>query len=224
MKRAACRIAFLVPVLLVGQLSFGDCVFDSPDDALGDAVVQDGVWDPVGSNSDGICVWVRKSPTSPVHEVAAAGAIRAQAQVIADLINDCARYPEVFQRVESCIVEQEHDEGAVVFQQLDFPWPVADRYYTIDLRNHTLGDGVLEVSWTRVKPAAPLRAGRGVAVAENIGRWHLRPTADGRHTDALYYLYTDPGGQIPKLVVNRGNRIAVPDVIRDARNAVESDG
>jgi hypothetical protein len=178
-------------------------------------------WRLLDETDDGICLWTRDKESSTIREVAAAAVIDASPEAIGALILDCPRYPQIFRYVEVCEVVREHDDGAWVFQQLDFPLGASDRYYTIDLRSKSLAGGGVEVSWTLVDAALSGRRGDGVATLANDGRWQLRPAAGGRGTSALYYLFTDPGGRLFDWVVNMGNRQALPDVIRDLRSAVE---
>jgi hypothetical protein len=39
----------------------------------------------------------------------------------------------------------------------------------------------------------------------------------GQKTEATYYVYTDPGGSIPKWIANKANSTAVPDVFKAIR-------
>jgi hypothetical protein len=54
-------------------------------------------------------------------------------------------------------------------------------------------------------------------VEVNDGFWKLEPRDGGAKTFATYYLYTNPGGSLPKWVVNRANGSAVPDVFQCVR-------
>jgi len=73
-----------------------------------------------------------------------------------------------------------------------------------------------------IRSAIPLWLCRGVVrINVNDGFWKLEPS-DGK-THATYYLYTDPGGAVPKFVANFANRTAVPNVFKAIRKAVTSD-
>jgi len=210
----------IIVVLLCSGTAYADCAFESPSDVIVDESPEAPAWRLL-HDRDGICTWNRNAESSRVKEVAVAAVINASPEAIADLIVDCPRYPAVFDYVDACEVVQEHTDGSWVFQQLNFPGPISDRYYTIDLVSEALPDGVFEVSWTLVTPEDAGREGRGIATVENIGRWHLRPDAPGESTRALYYLYIDPGGVLPKWIVNLANRRALPNVIRDVRNELD---
>lgn len=41
----------------------------------------------------------------------------------------------------------------------------------------------------------------------------MRPLEEGTKTDVTYFLRSDPGGLLPAWIIDRVNRIALPDVI-----------
>ena len=54
-------------------------------------------------------------------------------------------------------------------------------------------------------------------VGVNEGSWTLEALDGGRRTRATYYLYTDPGGSIPKWIANKANTMALPDLFEAIR-------
>jgi hypothetical protein len=83
------------------------------------------------------------------------------------------------------------------------------------------GRGYLKVSWKIANERAPKSEGNMVRVEVNDGFWLLEPSDNGERTRAVYYLYTDPGGAIPKWIVNRANATAIPDVWEAVRRAAK---
>lgn len=197
-----------------------ECVIDSPNDVLRGDQSQRPDWRQLADDGD-ICIWSRSTSRSGIKEVAAAGVIDARASQIVDLVLDCPNYPSVFRYVETCKVVKNHDAGAWVFQQLDLPWPATDRYYTIDIKTFALADGIKEVRWSLVDPSVSGQTGRGVATRINTGKWYLIPAAGGAKTNAVYYLYTHPGGSLPSVLINQANLTALPGVVQDVRRALE---
>jgi hypothetical protein len=56
-----------------------------------------------------------------------------------------------------------------------------------------------------------------VRVKLNNGYWLLEPREEGKKTFVTYYLYTDPGGSLPKWIADKANKTSVPDVLRAVR-------
>ena len=81
------------------------------------------------------------------------------------------------------------------------------------------GKGYLLVTWSAVDRGVPEKEGR-VRITINDGFWRLEPREGGAKTFATYYVYTDPGGSLPRWIVNKANGSAVPDVFRAIRKTV----
>jgi hypothetical protein len=164
-------------------------------------------------------VFSRKLAGAGIHEVAATGVVDAPLQTVARVIADYGRYPEFMPYVSTCRVVARSGARAWVFQQLRFPFPISDRYYTIKL---TAGDpaaagALFRVDWQLADDLPVLPKGEGEPVAGNRGFWKLEPLENGRRTHLTYYIYTDPGGALPAWVVNLANRAGVPRVIEAVR-------
>ena len=100
----------------------------------------------------------------------------------------------------------------------------------VDRRDYTLkivddsdwkdGKGFLRTSWTASDKGPPEKEDV-VRVKINVGYWKLEARDGGKKTFATYYVYTDPGGSVPKWAVNKGNGIAVPNVFAAIRKVIE---
>ncbi len=95
-----------------------------------------------------------------------------------------------------------------VYSDLEFPWPCNDRWCIVKaIRNEKqAGQQVYQTSWSLV--TGNLR--------ENSGGWILEPFGSNK-TKATYNLCADPGGFIPKFLVNQGSRITMPQIIEAVR-------
>ena len=74
-------------------------------------------------------------------------------------------------------------------------------------------DKPYRVVWTLAKEhlGKPERTGL-VPVVLNDGHWELKPLGEKR-VEVTYYVYTDPGGLLPKFMANMAQRQSVPKVI-----------
>ncbi len=204
--------------LVCAFLSFGitanaDCIFSSPAEVLDNNEIGVGDWRLINEGED-ICIWNRTVEDSSVRQVAASVFMSAPLADILEIILAYDNYADVFTYVEQSEILMELPDGYRVFQQLNFPWPARDRFYTIDISLRGPLDGIYQLSWTQSELSA--RNGRGVETEMNDGLWHLQATDDGG-TRVLYFLHTVPGGSLPDWLVNLGNRQALPDTLNDVR-------
>lgn len=95
-----------------------------------------------------------------------------------------------------------------IYSNLEFPWPCNDRWCIVKgLRDETLAaQHVYHTSWSLVTGN----------LKENSGGWALEPFGSTK-TKAIYKLCADPGGSIPKFLVNHGTRITMPQIIKAVR-------
>jgi len=98
-----------------------------------------------------------------------------------------------------------------LYSLLDFPWPLAQRWYIIKLiQDETQAAAHRYVStWT-------LEIGN---LRENRGEWRLEPFGD-RHTRVTYRLFSDPGCAVPPLLLKRGTLVTLPQIIEAVRKRV----
>jgi hypothetical protein len=174
-------------------------------------------WTRVSENGP-VCVYTRKTSGSNLHDVMATAAIAAAPARVFDVISDYASYPQFMPYVESSEVLGKEAGAQWVFQQLAFPL-ISDRYYTIRL-NADVGlavQNIYRISWTLAQGSEPARKGRGEPTLVNNGSWDLRPLGAGSGTQAVYFIHTDPGGDLPGFIVNLANTAAVPSVIEAVR-------
>lgn len=166
-----------------------------------------------------IRVYERKIPDSKIHEVAAISIIHAPMPTIARLISDYAGYPQFMPYVTRSDIESEANGQTWVFQQLAFPFPISNRFYTIRLGADASRskEGIFRLSWQLADPNHAARKGTGEPVLINHGFWKLEAIGEGRDTHVTYFVHTDPGGALPSWVVNLANQAAVPKVIDAVR-------
>jgi len=99
-----------------------------------------------------------------------------------------------------------------LYSHLDFPWPCQNRWYIIKLEQDETRAAAqfYHLSWT-------LALGN---LRENRGEWILEPF-DATHTKVTYRLLTDPGGKIPKFLINQGTCSTLPQIIAAVKNRAE---
>lgn len=182
-----------------------------------------GKWE-VATKTDGITVFTRERENSDIGEVKAIGLIKAAPHEVWKAIRDYDNYKKnmPYTEVSQVLSRDEGDKNILFYSVINAPL-VDRRDYVIKLRDESDwkdGKGFLKVSWTTANhPTKPITDGI-VRVKVNDGYWLLEPRDDGKTTFGTYYVFTDPGGSLPRFIVNKANESAVPDVFRAVRKAV----
>ncbi len=112
-------------------------------------------------------------------------------------------------------VQKKNDEQTWVRFDLDFPWPIGDRYYVLRMKDKTVDTAkgsVLVNSWT-------YEPGSG-NINDTYGSWEVRPYPGGK-SSVRYTVFTDPGGNIPGWVANMASETAMPNVIKGLRKRLQ---
>ena len=173
------------------------------------------------AETDGITVFTRDKPGTEVKELKALGTVDAPADAVWKVIRDYPKYKERMPYTEVAEVVATEEGGKVTwfYSRIAAPF-VAKRDYTlkiIDESDWKEGKGFLKSSWVMAPDKGPAPMKDVVRLKTNDGFWLLEPKDGGKRTFVTYYLFTDPGGSIPKFLVNSANSSAVPDVFRAIR-------
>ena len=161
-------------------------------------------------------IYNRESSRSRVREVLARALIDGPPWRAFAAVSDYDRYADFMPYVKQS--ETVRNDGGVrwVFQHLAFFFPISDRSYTIKLTDVASRpkDQFYCIEWSLAEDGAANRDMPGIVPSVNDGFWILRPLAGGTKTDVTYFLHSDPGGWLSAGIIDRVNRVALPDVIR----------
>lgn len=173
------------------------------------------------AETDGITVFTRDKPGTEVKELKAMGIIDAPPDAAWKVIRDYPKYKERMPYTEAAEVVATEDGGKVTYFYSRIAAPfVAKRDYTLKILDESDwkdGQGFLKSSWVMATDKGPAPTNGVVRLKTNDGFWLLEPKEGGKKTQVTYYLFMDPGGSIPKFLVNQANGGAVPDVFRAIR-------
>lgn len=137
------------------------------------------------------------------------------------LVTDYDRFAGFIPNVRvSRVLERAADGSQLVFHQLDFPPPVADRIYVIRSRDSASRpiDGYYRVEWELANGIFPaLQDDAGVRPVAFSGFWELASQDGGLTTDARYTVFSDPGGLVPAWLVARMTGLYVEEVVEAIR-------
>ena len=177
-------------------------------------------WQQV-ARDDGITVMARTPEGGAVSEVKATALVDAPPQDVWRVIRDYANYSKTMPYTEESRVLASEQEGKITVFYCLVNAPLVDkRDFIIRIRDESDwkdGKGFLKAAWTMTTDGAPAVREGVVRVKLNNGYWLVEPREEGKKTFVTYYLYTDPGGSLPKWIADKANKTSVPDVLRAVR-------
>lgn len=177
-------------------------------------------WQQV-ARDDGISVLARTPEGGAVSEVKATTLVDAPAHDVWRVIRDYDNYTKTMPYTEeSKVLSSEQDGKVTVFYCLVNAPLVDKRDFIIRIRDESDwkdGKGFLKTAWTAATEGVPPEKQGVVRVKLNTGYWLMEPREEGKKTFVTYYLYTDPGGSLPKWIADKANKTSVPDVLRAVR-------
>lgn len=136
--------------------------------------------------------------------------IAAPPGAVMEILRDAGSYAEYMPRVASSEVTVSGDGEILNRQELDLPFPIGDRHFTISLNEERSDEGAYRLGFTYVPGSGNVDGTRG--------HWLVEPWRGGSRV--TYVLWSDPGGAIPKWAINRASRKTLPDVMRALRQRV----
>jgi uncharacterized membrane protein len=185
----------------------------------------------LANEDNGIKIYRRQKEGETVAQMKAMGLMDASPQEVWKAIRDYPNYPKTMPYTEdSKVLASENGDKTIWFYSVVNAPLVDRRDYVIKILDESDwkdGAGFLKVSWTSSTSTdkdkiVPEREGY-VRLKINDGYWLLEPREGGKKTFATYYVYTDPGGSIPKFIANKANSTAVPNVFAAIRKVVAED-
>ncbi len=185
----------------------------------------------LAAEDEGIKIYSRQKEGESVAQMKAMGVIDATPHEVWKAIRDYPNYPKTMPYTEdSKVLAREEGDKTIWFYSVVNAPLVDRRDYVIKIVDESDwkdGAGFLKVTWTGwnetgTDKAVPEKKGY-VRVKINDGYWLLEPRESGKKTFATYYVYTDPGGSLPKWIANKANGTAVPNVFAAIRKVVADD-
>lgn len=169
-------------------------------------------WKKVSSKKQA-AVWTRDVEGSKIREVKLIATINAPVEQVWKTISQVQLYTDFMPYVEEIkITEQEAQNKAYVYHRVDPPL-VSHRDYTLLIEDEVdVPAGKYFRHWTQANAKGPDIIKGVVRLDICDGSWTLTATDEGK-TEATYWIYTDPGGRIPKWLANKVNKSALYDVL-----------
>ncbi|MEW5736497.1 MAG: SRPBCC family protein [Thermodesulfobacteriota bacterium] len=147
------------------------------------------------------------------------------------VVTDYAGFPQFMPYIKYAkVLAEEKTSDKVttryVFFFVEVPL-LSPRFYTLKLTDEKDPDGVagayrsaweLERGRFRKTPGDSLfggvmkNVGDAVETEQNRGYWLFTPEQGGKASRVSYYVWSDPGGDIPSWIINKANTVALPEL------------
>jgi uncharacterized protein YndB with AHSA1/START domain len=177
-------------------------------------------WEHVTTTDDGISVKARIDKKKLEGETLAKGLIQAPIAKVWKLLGDFDAYFKFMPYMQTSRVVRRNKQHVWQYCRTDTP-VVSDRDYTLKF---TFIKPALPAPWQLNyqvdNSAGPSPVDGVVRVSLATGGWTLKSVQGGKATHITYRLRTHPGGSIPLWMAHLGNKRAIPDIIRAARDEV----
>lgn len=182
----------------------------------------EGPWDYWGQ-TDGVSVYNRTTPGSPIKEVRAEGTFEAPPAAVWAVLRDIGNYVKTMPYIQVSRILGQADGGKTIFYYSILALPiVSDRDYSLRVvaeRTPADGGGSYHLAWYPANdyPTAPPPQSKYVRLDKVSGYWTLEPIRGGTATHGVYYVHTDPKSPLPSFLVNKANSDAVPRLFNALR-------
>lgn len=175
----------------------------------------------IAVQNETVTVYARERKDTGAQELRAEGVIDAPPEKVWRVLREYEQYGKRMPYVHEARIIHEENGGKVayVYTLLALPF-VQRRDYVlrlVDESEWSEGRGFLKISWSIDNSRAPQKQRDVVRMELNDGSWMLEPLEDGRSTRVVYSLHCDPGGALPKWIVNMANGTAIPEVFTALR-------
>lgn len=156
----------------------------------------------LNKNDEGIQVFLRDTPNTAIKSFKGTMTVNSRLSSVLAVLEDISSFPRWVHNCRSAKILRDISETkALMYVVTSMPWPVIDR------------DAVYEASRTQnrsnkridikliAKPNMASKVANKVRINNMQGSWILMPVGKNK-TEVTYELTVDPGGNIPKWIVN----------------------
>ena len=156
----------------------------------------------LSKDKDGIQVHIRHNPTSVIKTFKGTMAINSRLSSLVAAIQDTQAYPRWLHKCKSAsTIKTVGNNQIYSYVVTGMPWPVADRdsiVHSVLTQNKSNNQTIIKL--TSEPNMLPLKQGM-VRIQSLTGQWLLTPLTKG-DVSVTYEMSVDPGGNIPKWLVN----------------------
>jgi hypothetical protein len=175
-------------------------------------------WVTARETSDGIVVKTRERPGSSIRAVLASMKVAASPNTVIEAAADPATYNNEDNYLENQqVYKSETPNIWHVYYLVNFPF-ITRRDYTLRYEKSIIPEkDRYQLSWSAAPKIGPPPSEDVIRVTLADG-W-VKAAPNGKGSFVEYYVLADPRGSIPGFVVNIANKSAVPNILRQIRDA-----
>jgi hypothetical protein len=176
----------------------------------------------LSGESNGVVLYSRLHPSSPLKEFKAVAEIEAPAQTVHRVLDDIEAYPRFMPFMTECRLIKREGDSIITYQRLS-PKICRDRDYTLRVRETSWAgaNGLIYLNrWEPADEFGPPEKKGVLRVKRCEGEWLLEPE-DATKTRATYTVFTDNGGAIPAFIANSASKIGIGRVFVALRKQVK---
>lgn len=152
------------------------------------------------NEKDGIKVYYKK--TSDIYEIKMVTSMKASLSGIVQLLSEVENYPTWgYKLSEAKLLKKVSDKEYYYYSKLDFPWPLSDRDIVVQTKLEQDSSSGRVTSISHSKPDYLPANQDVVRIRTTTTKWTVVPGAGG-WSYIEYYIYSNPGGNIPDWLVN----------------------
>ena len=179
----------------------------------------------VVSTADGVTTSTRPRKGSSILECRGIGLMDFEPIVIKRVIDDTPEYPKFMPYVVETKTLSDDGATRIGYQRLSPPI-VGDRDYTVSVKCESkpcpTGGTIYCNRWKAANDLGPAEKKGVTRVNVTEGSWLLEPAPGGK-TKATYTIYSDSGGGIPTMILNKANKTAIPKLFEAVRKQAQLD-
>ena len=188
---------------------------------IGSGLIAQANWELVEKEED-MTVYVRKQEGSKVKEVKVEGRIKCELSELVKALEDVeGQTAWVESTIEATILDQQDAAHFIFYQSTDMPYPVKDRDVVLQYsRQQDPNTKAVSIEFRNIEGQKDISEDF-VRIPDIYSGYTLKPDGAG-HVSLDYILKIDPGGKMPKWVINMAITKGPIDTIRSLFDRIMS--
>ena len=156
----------------------------------------------LNKEEESIQVYLRNSKNSAAMSFKGTMTVKSKLSSVLAVIGDVSSFPRWLYLCRSAMTLSSSDETRLInYIVLDMPWPLLDRdSLVVTSPSQNKSTKRVEIKM-HAEPTYVLKVAGKVRIETMYGRWLLTPVGSGE-VNIIYEMTADPGGNIPKWLVN----------------------
>lgn len=177
---------FLISIVLLSITSIG---------------YSDNAWE-LTKEEDGIQVYVRDTPNAAVKSFKGTMTVKTRLTTLVAVLGDAKSFPGWLHNCKSAkTIKQVGNIELFNYIVTNMPWPVSDRDTVVHSKlSQNKANKAIEIKLNAVSGMTPRKSGK-VRIQNMNGHWLFTPSGKDE-VKVVYEMSVDPGGSIPKWLVN----------------------